>query len=171
MNTRLFSLMLLALISVYVVGAANQSDREFVDQAGKYRITLVGDWRPVTYTDAMGRTKTEFVCRERSEGLLRVNKESLNRRSPADIARKAMEELKLCQPAVMVGGDEEFVGGALPGRRVAFCYIEGNSWVAATYYFLEDRDAVWILRFTGRMGVLNASHDIMDRMARSFYPM
>ena len=170
MNTKLISA-LLALVSICLVAAANQSDQEFVDRAGKYRITLTGDWRPVAYTDAVGRAKTEFVLRERGEGLLRINKESLNRRSTADIIRNELEELRLCQPSVTVGGDGDFVGGMLAGRRLAFCYIEGNHWVAATYYFLEDHDAVWILRFTGRMGLLDANRDLTDRIARSFCPM
>jgi hypothetical protein len=170
MNTKLM-LMTLALMSACVFAAAGQSDREFVDEAGKYKITLTGDWRPVTYTDAVGRTKTEFVFRERGEGLLKINKESLNRRSTADIVRQELETLKLCQPGVIEGGDEVFAGGMLTGRRLAFCYVEGNRLVAATYYFLEDRDSVWVLRFTGRMGLLDANRDDTDRIARSLCPM
>ena len=170
MNTRLISLML-ALMCTCVFAAAQQADREFVDDAGRYKITLTGDWRPVTYTDAVGRTKTEYVLRERGEGLLKVNKESLDRRSTADIVRQELESLKLCQPGVMVGGDEIFVGGMLAGRRLDFCYIEGSRLVTARYYFLEERDSVWILRFTGRMGLIDAKRDETDRIARSFCPM
>lgn len=170
MNTRLLSLML-PLMFTSVFAAAQQADREFVDEAGRYKITLTGDWRPVTYTDAVGRTKTEYVLCERGEGLLKINKESLDRRSTADIVRQELESLKLCQPGVMVGGDEIFVGGMLAGRRLDFCYNEGSRLVAATYYFLEERDSVWILRFTGRMGLIDAKRDETDRIARSFCPM
>ncbi len=170
MNTKLISL-LLALMSIYVFAPEKQTGQEFVDEAGGYKLTLSGDWHPVAYTDAVGRSKTEFVYRERDEGLLRINKESLKRRSVADIIRNELEGLKLCQPGVTVGSDEVFAGEMLVGRRVAFCYIEGSRWVAATYYFLEDGDSVWILRFTGRMGFLDANRDVTDRMARSFCPM
>ena len=170
MKTKLISMML-ALMFTCAFAAAQQSDREFVDEAGKYKITLTGEWWPVTYTDAVGRTKTEFVLRERTEGLLKVNKESLNRRSTADIVRQELQTLKLCQPGVIEGGDEVFVGGMLAGRRLAFCYVEGSRLVAATYYFLEDRDSVWVLRFIGRMGLIDANRDETDRIARSLCPM
>jgi hypothetical protein len=170
MNTRLISLML-ALMFTCVLAAAQHSDRQVVDEAGMYKITLTGDWRPVTYIDAVGRTKTEYVLCERGEGLLKINKESLDRRSTADIVRQELESLKLCQPGVIVGGDEVFAGAMLTGRRLAFCYIEGSRLVTATYYFLEERDSVWILRFTGRMGLLDAKRDETDRIARSFCPM
>ncbi|HET9528739.1 MAG TPA: hypothetical protein VFQ92_00190 [Blastocatellia bacterium] len=162
--------MMLALITIYFVAPAKQAAQEYVDEAGRYKIALIGDWRPATYTDAVGRTKTEFVYGERSEALLRINRESLNRRSLDDIIRKEMEGLRLCQPGVTVTADEKFDGGLLPGRRLAFCYFEGNRWVAATFYFLRDRDTVWILRFTGRMGLLDANRDMTDQIARSFCP-
>ena len=170
MNTRLILLML-ALICTCIFAAAQKPDREFIDEAGKYKITLTGDWQPVTYSDAVGRTKTEFVLCARGDGLLKVNKENLNSRSTGDIVRQELESLKLCQPGVIEGGDQRFVGGALAGRRLAFCYSEGSGLVAATYYFLEERDSVWILRFTGRMGLIDANRDETDRIARSFRPL
>jgi hypothetical protein len=163
--------LLLTFVVPYVLTANVQSDREFVDEAGRYKITLTGEWRPVTYTDSVGRKKTEFVYRERNEGLLRISKESLNGCSLADVSNKELEGLKLCEAGVTVGGDKEFDGGVLKGHRLAFCYVEGNRWIAATYYFLEDRDDVWILRFTGRMGLIDTYRDMTDSMARSFFPL
>jgi hypothetical protein len=160
-----------ALVAIYAVASAGHSGQEFVDEAGKYSITLAAGWQPVTYTDAIGHAKTEFIYRERGEGLLRISKEDLQDRSLADVVRMEVEGLKLCQSGVTVGGDEEFLGVRLAGRRLAFCYIEGSRWVAATYYFLEDRGAVWILRFTGRMGVLDTMRTTTDQIARSFCPL
>jgi hypothetical protein len=86
---------MLALITIYFVASARQAVQEYVDEAGRYKIALIGDWQPATYTDAVGRTKTEFVYGERGEALLRINRESLNRRSLDDIVRKEMEGLRL----------------------------------------------------------------------------
>jgi len=169
MSTKLISVALAMLGTCLLVAAP--PGQEFVDEAGKYKITLTEGWRASTYTDATGRTKTEFIFRQRSDALLRVSKEGLDRRSLADVARKELEGLRLCQPGLTVGGDEPFEEGVLSGRRLAFCYVEAGSWFAAVYYFLEDCDSVWILRFTGRMGRLDTTHDLTDQIARSFRPI
>ncbi|HSE99127.1 MAG TPA: hypothetical protein VLD57_12740 [Blastocatellia bacterium] len=170
MSARLLS-SILAFMCICVVAAAQQPDQRFVDEESGYRLTLAADWQPVTYTDALGRKRTEFVCRERKEGLLSITRESLNRRSISDLVRKEVEGLELCQAGVTVSGNEVFTGGMLSGRRLAFCYVERGRRVAATYYFLEDRDSVWILRFTGRMGFIDAQRDATDLIARSFCAM
>ena len=167
---KLSLLVAMCVACVCLVAAPAQTGRQFVDEGGKYKITLAAGWEPVTYTDAVGRRKTEFVYGVRSEGMLRVSRERLDRRPLADIIWKEMRDLRLCQPKVDVAGDEAFEGGMLAGRRVSFCYVEGGRWVAATYYFLEDLDAVWILRFTGRMGSLDTNRGETDLMARSFCP-
>lgn len=173
MKTGLISILssILAFSLSYAVATAGQSPQEFVDKAGNYKITLTGEWRPVNYTDAAGRKKTEYVYGERREGLLRISRESLAGISLADISSKELEGLKLCQSGVTVGKDEPFEEGILKGRRLAFCYIEGSRWVAAIYYFLEDRNVVWILRFTGRMGLFDTNPDLTDSVARSFFPL
>lgn len=171
MKTNLITVASLMLAFIIVIATAGQSDKEFIDETGRYKITLAGEWRPVSYTDAAGRRKTEFVYGQRSEGLLRISKENRGDSSLADISRKETEGLKLCQSGVTVAGDEPFEGGILRGRRLAFCYTEGNRWIAATYYFLEDHNTVWILRFTGRMGLLDANRDLTDATARSLFPL
>lgn len=70
----------------------------------------------------------------------------------------------------MLSGREPFEGEAVNGIRIAFYYIEGSRQAIGKYYFLEDANAVWILRFTGRAGSLDKRPGITDRIARSFRP-
>jgi hypothetical protein len=169
MNSKLGRWML-ALLCIFGPAGAAQTDREFIDEHDGYRIVLIGDWRASAYNDAIGRRKTEFVFRDRSQGLLRIGKQPIDGRTIADIARTELEGLKLCEPGLSISENDVFVGASLPGRRLAFCYTERGRWVAAAYYFFEDGDSVWILRFTGRMGMLDVNMDLTDRMARSFSP-
>ncbi|HEX8185758.1 MAG TPA: hypothetical protein VF747_13425, partial [Blastocatellia bacterium] len=49
------------LVGVCSIAARAQSGQEYEDSAGKFKLMLIGDWKPVTYSDAVGRQKTEFV--------------------------------------------------------------------------------------------------------------
>jgi hypothetical protein len=69
-----------------------------------------------------------------------------------------------------LSGREPFEGDAFAGMRIAFYYIEHGRRATGVYYFLEDANAVWILRFTGQVGSLDANRDATDEIARSFRP-
>ena len=59
-----------------------QSEREVIDKARNFKITLFGDWKPISYTDAVGRQKTDFIFQgNRQEGLLTIASEALSDRS------------------------------------------------------------------------------------------
>ena len=92
---------LLLAVAVLITGslAFAQSSQDFVDKEGKFKLSLVGEWRPVSYSDAVGRQKTEFVYRDRSEGLLKVSKETLAG-SLADLIRQEEENLKIYRSGV-----------------------------------------------------------------------
>ena len=83
----------LVLIALCAAAEA-QSGSEFTDPAGRYKLSLIGDWRAVSYNDAVGRPKTEFVYRDRSEGLLKISRETLSG-SLADAVRQEEENLKI----------------------------------------------------------------------------
>lgn len=158
-------------IIVFATASVAPPDREFIDKTDKYRINLAGCWRAVPYRDAVGRQKTEFVCGDRNEGLLRITKESLGRRTLAGIVNKELEDLRLYKGKYSLSGKEALRGGALGGVRIAFYYLEANRQVAATYYFLEGANTVWVLRFTGRVGSLDSGRVLTDQLARSFCPL
>jgi hypothetical protein len=167
-RTGLMFLVLVLLVSVPAVVA--QSGREFMDPAGQYKLNLIGDWRAVSYNDAFGRPKTEFVYRDRSEGLLKISREPLTG-SLADMVRREEENLKIYRSGFEGSSTEPFGGGPLNGIRLSFFSTEGNRKMANTFYYLQDKNAVWVLRFTGKRGSLDAIRNITDQIARSFRPL
>jgi hypothetical protein len=144
-----------------------QNGSEFTDPAGQYKVTLIGDWKAVSYNDAVGRQKTEFVYRDRAEGLLKVTREPLSG-SLADAVRQEEENLKIYRSGFEGAATEPFGGGSLKGIRLSFFSTEGNRKKANTYYYLQDKNAMWVLRFGGNRGVLDTSRNITDQIARSF---
>jgi hypothetical protein len=162
---------LLFLAIAFVATALAQSEQEFSDPSGRFKITLLSEWRPVSYSDAVGRQKVEFVYRDRSEGLLKITKESLGSRTLAEVVHEEEENLRLYRPGFELAGKEAFGGGVLRGMRLSFHYVEGGRRMAATYYFLQDGNSVWVLRFSGRRGSLDVIRNITDQMARSFRPL
>lgn len=144
--------------------------KEFTDPSGKYKVELMGDWRPVTYNDAVGRSKTEFVYRDRSEGLLKIARESVGGRTIAAFVQDEQETARIYRSGFEMASKEPFGGGGLSGMRLSFFYVEGGRRMAATHYYLQDSDSVWALRFHGRRGALDTIRNITDQIARSFRP-
>ena len=160
----------LVMIAGFASAAGAQSGAEFADPAGRYKLSLIGDWRAVSYNDAVGRQKTEFVYRDRSEGLLKITREPLTG-SLADAVRQEEENLKIYRPGFEGAARETFGGGALNGVRLSFFSTEGNRKIANTFYYLQDKNAMWVLRFTGKRGSLDTVRNLTDQIARSFRPL
>ena len=148
---------------------ATQSGQEFADPSGQFKLTLIGDWRPVSYNDAVGRAKTEFVYRDRSEGLLKISRETLPG-ALSDFVRQEEENLKIYRSGFEGSVKEPFGGGALSGVRLSFFTTDGNRKMANTFYYLQDKNAVWVLRCSGKRGSLDAIRNLTDQLARSFRP-
>ena len=164
--------LLLLAFSVVIFGslATAQSSQEFVDKEGKFKLTLVGEWKPVSYSDAVGRQKTEFVYRDRSEGLLKISKETLAG-SLADLVRQEEESLKIFRSGFEGASREPFGGGPLSGVRLSFYTVDSGRRTANTHYYLQDKNAVWVLRFTGKRGSLDTIRNLTDQIARGFQPL
>ena len=43
-----------------------------------------------------------------------------------------------------------------------------NRKMANTHYYLQDKNAMWVLRFTGKRGELDTGRNLTDQIARSF---
>jgi hypothetical protein len=134
-------------------------------------MSLLDEWKAVTYSDAVGRAKTEFVFRDRREGLLRVTKEPLSGASLESMVKSEEENLRSYRPGFEKASTETFGGGPLRGLRFSFFNIEGGRQVAHTHYYLMEGNSVWVLRFSGRRGSLDTNRNISDQMARSFQPL
>jgi len=169
MKLRGLLLMTVFLVCALSLAANAQTEQEFKDPAGLYKITLYGDWRAVTYNDAVGRAKTEFVYRDRAIGLLKVAKESLSG-TLADMVRQEEESQRIYRAGFERASSESFGGGPLTGMRLSFFSTDSGRQTASTYYFLQDKTSVYILRFTGKRGTLDTIRNITDQVARSFQP-
>ena len=164
----MLSTIVVLLVSI-TPALANQA-QEYTDPSGQYKLTLIGDWRAVSYNDAVGRQKTEFVYRDRAEGLLKISREPLGG-SLADAVRQEEETLKIYRAGFEGSSAEPFGGGGLGGLRLSFFSTEGGRKMAHTYYYLQDKNAVWVLRFSGKRGVLDTTRNITDQIARSVRPL
>jgi hypothetical protein len=142
--------------------------REYVDKEHGYAITLIGDWETISYHDAFGRRREDYVLKNGGKVTLKVSREPLGARTLAEFVRKEVDDLKLSQPDCIWESREPFKGGAMAGIRVALFYIEGGRRTVATSYYLEDSGVVWALRFSGPAGPLDKMRETTDRMARSF---
>src|SRR6266550_5876887 len=103
----MFIALVFLVLLVTVPAVAAQNGREFTDPAGQYKLSLMGDWRAVSYDDAVGRQKTEFVYRDRSEGLLKITRESLAG-ALTDAVRQDEENLKIYRSGFEGSLSEQF---------------------------------------------------------------
>jgi hypothetical protein len=155
-------------IVVFPLSVSSQTGKVYEDKTNGFRITLIGDWRAVSYNDAVGRQKSEFVYRDRSEGLLRITRDSLGSRSISDVEHEDEEAMRAFRSGVELAAKEAFGGGAMRGIRLSYYYVESGRKIAGTMYFLQDANQVWELKFTGKRGVLDLIRNVTDEMARSF---
>ncbi len=165
----LMFLTILFLIALPIV--AQERSEEYKDPAGRFKLTLIGDWRAVSYDDAVGRARTEFVYSDRSEGLLKITKEKLNGETLSGKVHTEQENLRIYRVGFERVSTEEFDAGKFDGLRFAFFSTDSGRKTASAFYYLQDGGSVWVLRFTGKRGVLDTIRNLTDRMARSFTPM
>jgi hypothetical protein len=166
MSVKLF-LPLLIFVTQMVSPAPAQSDREFTDRVRNFKITLVSDWQPLTYSDAVGQQKTNFIFRNRNEGFLIITRENLSGRSLADCVKNDLGDLELNYACLYIG-KEAFEGGQLSGLRATLCYMDDGRKVVGTFYYLQDGNMIWILRFKANPDSPGIALEITDKMARSF---
>jgi hypothetical protein len=159
-----------ALVMLFGQSAQSRPDVQYVDPDKRYKLNLIGNWRAVTYGDAVGRQKTEFVYGDRREGLLRISKEAING-SIENMIREEEENSRIYRSGFERAGVEAFGGGALSGVRFSFHTTEGGRRIANIYYYLREGNSVWILRFNGRRESVDTNRNIIDQIARSFQPM
>jgi hypothetical protein len=163
-------------MAAFIIGAssvlayAQQDGQVYVDKAGGYKLSLFGEWRAVNYNDAVGRPKTEFVFRDRSEGLMKISAQPLEG-ALANMVQAEEESQRAYRAGFERAASEPFGGGVLSGMRLSFYTTEGMRQLANTTYFLQDKNMVYVLRFTGKRGVLDRNRNLSDLVARSFQPI
>lgn len=169
MKYRSLSIPIIGLLLLSSIAMA-QSGEEFVDKVGQFKLTLVGEWKAISYNDAVGRQKTEFVYRDRSEGLLKISRENLSG-SLSDLIRQEEENLRVYRSGFEGATRETFGGGKLTGVRLSFYSVDSGRRTANAHYYLQDKNTVWVLKFSGKRGGLDTNRNLIDQIARSFQPV
>jgi hypothetical protein len=82
--------------------------------------------------------------------------------------RQEEENLRVYKPGYQRVTLEPFGGGALAGTLLTFYSSESGRQMANTYYYLQDGNTVWVLRFSGKRGTLDINRNLTDQIARSF---
>jgi hypothetical protein len=159
-------------LAISATGGQSQTPRVFTDINENYTIGLIDPWQPSIYTDAFGRTRTQFVAGNRAEGLLTVSRRSPEGRSLQALIRNDLNDMRdmRLQCESLQASEEEFTQGQLSGTRVSLYYTQSGLKVIGTFYYLQDSAAVWVLRFTASPGSKSLGRESTDRIARSFCP-
>ena len=146
--------MVLVAVLAFSSVAAAQAGQEFADKEGKFKLTLVGDWKAVSYNDAVGRQKTEFVYRDRSEGLLKISREALTG-SIADMIRQEEENLRIYRSGFEGASREPL---AVETERIRLSVYSVTVAVARQHFTSSGKNAVGVLKFTGKRLAGRDSH-------------
>ena len=141
----------------------------FLKLVRNFKIPLVSDWQSFSYTDAIGRYQSRFMFRNQSQGSLEITRESLSGRTLSNKVDDDFRDIEHCYTCLFTE-KEAFTGGQLSGSRIIFYHVKDGRRVVGLYYYLQDGDTVWILRFSGNPDSAGLARQITDKMARSFSP-
>src|SRR5687767_6153900 len=136
-NGKTICAMAILMFMFATIGVA-QSKGMFIDGTNKFTIILTEGWRAISYTDAVGRSRTEFIRGQRDDGLLRISKVNMGGRTLTQVVDRELEDLRFYHGKHLLAGREPFEGGTVSGMRIAFYYVDGGRQATGTYYFLED---------------------------------
>jgi hypothetical protein len=125
-------------------------------------------WRLITNPDET-HEHAEFIYGDRLQGYLRIRKEVVDAgMSPADVARRDLDQRLRFAPGFVEGKEEKFAG-RLSGVTASYEYTQtGKPMLGRTYYLLADNRTVYSLRFTGLRDQLARIRNQTDMIARSF---
>jgi hypothetical protein len=138
------------------------------DQA-EYSIDLPSSqWRVIAERDG-SHEHAEFINGERLEGYLQIRKEVVEAgTTPADLARRDMEQKLRFLPGFVEGKEESF-RGRLSGVTVSYEFIKtAKPMMGRIYYVQADSRTIYALRFTGSRDKLARIRNQTDLIARSF---
>ncbi len=99
---------------------------------------------------------------------MKISREGLTNGSLNDFARQEEETLKIYRQGFQIIAKEPFTGGTLKGMLLSFYTTESGRNLAHAFYFLQEGNTVWVLRFSGKRGSLDINRNLTDQIARSF---
>src|SRR6266511_5184381 len=135
----------------------------------EYSIELPSStWRMISEPDA-AHEHAEFVYGDRLDGHLQIRKEVVDAgTTPADLARRDMDQKLRFLPGFVEGKEESFKG-RLSGATVSYEFVKtAKPMMGRIYYLQGDSRTIYALRFTGLRDKLARIRHQTDLIARSF---
>ncbi len=172
-----FCLLAFALLGLGFGGSAfkpvEAQSNAIDDPDGKYSLTLPNaDWLAVLSQDGLGRKQVEVVYKVREDGLLKVRRLDVEKGSRlADVFKRDEGQTLTFLPGYTKGPLEDFSAGSgkIPAVVTAYDFTQGGRpKKGRNYYLLVDETTVYLLRFTGNRGTMEALRSQTDVIARSF---
>lgn len=167
-----FCLLILLTLSFFVLFAQAQSNT-VDDPDGKYSLTLPNaDWLAIASRDGAGRPQVEIVYKVREDGLLKIRLLEIEKGTKlVDVIKKDEGQTLTFLPNYTKGALEEFSagGGKIPALLTAYDFTQGGRpKKGRNYYLMVNETTVYVLRFTGNRGTMEALRSQTDQIARSF---
>lgn len=143
------------------------------DPEGKYSMTLPNaDWLAISSRDGLGRQQVEVVYKVREDGLLKVRRIEIEKGAKLlDVFKRDEGQTLTFLPGYTKGPLEDFSagGGKIPAAVTAYDFTQGGRpKKGRNYYLLVNETTVYLLRFTGNRGTMEALRSQTDAIARSF---
>ena len=143
------------------------------DPEGKYSLTLPNaDWLAVLSQDGLGRKQVEVVYKVREDGLLKVRRLDIEKGAKlVDVFKRDEGQTLTFLPGYTKGQLEEFSagGGRLPAAVTSYDFTQGGRpKKGRNYYLMVNETTVFLLRFSGNRGTMEALRSQTDVIARSF---
>lgn len=165
--------LMLGLTAFSKVEAQSGDGKLINDPDGKFTLNLPGtDWVAVESTDGLGRKQIEIVYKIREDGLLKIRRVDIEKGSKLiDAVNKDESQTLTFLPGYTKGALEDFsaAGGKIPAIMKSYDYTQGGRpKMGRHYYLMIDATTVYILRFTGNRGTMQALRSQTDVLARSF---
>lgn len=160
---------LLALVLIAACCSAVVAQQVYTSSQVDYVLELPSaQWRVISEPDA-AHEHAEFVFGDRLDGYLQIRKEVVDAgTTPADLARRDMDQKLRFLPGFVEGKEEKF-SGRLNGITVSYEFIKtAKPMMGRIYYLQADNRTIYALRFTGLRDKLARIRNQTDGIARSF---
>ncbi|MEO8072192.1 MAG: hypothetical protein ABI686_02990 [Acidobacteriota bacterium] len=159
----LFSL----IVGLLVCASAFAQSQTFNNADVEYTFELPEAAWKMTVTPSRTSPNVEYVYGDRKDGHLEIRKLSLSpNQSLDDLIRD--EETKLQFNLGFVAGKEENFKGAMNGKVYNYEFVRSGRNMSGRFYFLQNGDDVYVLRFDGESSKLRSIRNQTDSIARTF---
>jgi hypothetical protein len=161
------------VLGVAALKTAEAQSKAIDDPDRKYSLILPNaDWHAIESRDGLGRQQLEIVYKVREDGLLKVRRLEVEKGAKLlDVFKRDEGQSLTFLPGYTKGPLEDFSadGGKIPAAVTAYDFTQGGRpKKGRNYYLMVNETTVYLLRFTGNRGTMEALRSQTDAIARSF---